>query len=1058
MSSVQSKHSIESHDLPKRLQTQFAALKARLWRVELILCLTWCIFAFLISFLSVFFLDRWYDTPGMLRATLLMVALATLCLVSGWWTWRWILSKRNLRDYSKLVQRRYRILGDRLLGIVELTEDAHGETSYSDELYHAAIRQVDGDARNCDFEGAVSTKTLRRLASISSMLVGLTFILLLLLPGAFTNALSRWLLPNAQTARYTLVTIQPDTADHLAIRGEPFWMEASVDYLSFWKPSQITVQLDSGYQLTGEVKENRIRMEIPGQFKETAMHLSVGDGSAKTTVKPLQRPTLLALTASIRMPDYLQRPDETFDIQSGNMDILQGSGIQLNGTINRDLQAVDLQWGSNHRIPVDLDGSTFSTDWLSSSNVFDATLKWTDGYGFTNAIPWNLGIEHREDQPPSFLFPELYREMAILETEVLEMKTEVRDDYGVREFGIQWETMNGIQPSKETLDVDFRDASLHRAQDELNVSFYFSPTLYNVTPGDVVELLGYVTDFFPGRSPSQTAVYRIHVVSSVEHAERIRQRLESLLTQLEDVSRLEQSIASATAESLEQMEALAPEDLAARLEDQANDQKLNANHLAGLAREGMETLREAMRNPAFTDEVMSDWTETLSEMQQLAEDKMQEAASSLAEASSSQSGTESKPGSQPKPGAGSATSQKQAMQAAQATEQEILERLEDLQSMVNEDLDQLQALTLAQRLRKLGVTETELEATLMEGAEDTIGLFPEELAPRWRALHAKLGETQGDTATQSQELQEEIGRFFERTQKEPYGDVSADMRTKETFDGINTTRELIQKNITMDAADQVAVWAKQFETWASQLEPQEESEGGGGGEGGGESEEQDLTQQLMALLRMREGELNLRMQTRLLGRQQGDTNLQMERARELATEQEGLQENLMEVRTKIPIPFLDPIFEEIHSHMGNAADALLRGQTDERAVKPETLSIQTLTDAINILNEQAQKNSSSSSSASQAMSFMMQMMMASQGMGQEANSQAGGGSMSGGDTDQAATDAEGKDDGDVGESRGITRGSGQSANLPTEFRQSFEAYYMQLEQLDASPNRTGETP
>ena len=33
---------------------------------------------------------------------------------------------------------------------------------------------------------------------------------------------------------------------------------------------------------------------------------------------------------------------------------------------------------------------------------------------------------------------------------------------------------------------------------------------------------------------------------------------------------------------------------------------------------------------------------------------------------------------------------------------------------------------------------------------------------------------------------------------------------------------MILKNITMDAADQIAVWARQFEAWASQLEPDEE--------------------------------------------------------------------------------------------------------------------------------------------------------------------------------------------------------------------------------------------
>lgn len=989
----------------------------------------------------------------MIRGILLLSAGSVICLSAGWWCWRWIVAQRNLRDYSRLVQRRYRILGDRLLGIVELSEDKSENTSYSEELYQAAVRQVDTDAKGCDFTGAVPTRVLKRLGIGSSALALITVILLGILPGAFSNTLSRWINPGGNTPHYTLVTIQPDTHEHLTIRGESFILEAEVKYLSFWKPRKVTVQLESGYQVLGEVENNRINLEIPGQFKETAMHMTVGDGSANSQIKPMQRPTLVSLNTSIQMPKYLQLPNTSMDVESGGLDILKGSKVQFTGSINRDLKEIAFKWGSMGNTPVTISNATFTTDWLTTTNAFEASINWTDQYGFTNAQPWNLNIRQRDDQAPTFQFPELYREMAILETEALELKTEVRDDFGVKEFGINWQTINGVTPSKDILDVDFTDASLHAAQKELKVSFYFSPNLYNIEPGDVVELTGFVTDYFPDRAKGETAIYRIHIVSAVEHAERIRQQLEALLTQLEDVSRLEQSIATATDETLEQIDSLPEEELAARLEDQAMDQKMNASQLSEMARKGMETLKEAMRNPTFTDEVMSEWSKTLSEMQQLADQKMQEAAKSLSQAAQSP----------PSKSQSSKSAQQQSMQEAQETEQEILESLEQLQAMVNEDLDQLQALTLAQRLRGLGRTEMDLESTLMDGAEDTIGLFPDELAPRWRALHDKLGDTQKSTAEQSQELQDEIGRFFERTQKEAYGEVSEDMKAKQTVEGITTTQELILKNITMEAADQVAIWSKQFEDWASQLEPQEESEGSGGGEGGGENKEQDLTKQLMALLRMRESELNLRMQTRLLERQQSEPEIKVEKGRALSKNQEDLQENLLEVREEIPIPFLDPIFEEIHTHMGNAANALARGQTDDRAVEPETQSITTLTDAINILNEQAQQSNSSSSSSSQAMSFMMQMMMAKQGMGQQGKGNMGGGSMAGGDTDRTSLNQGGEDDGDAGESRSVSRGSGQAADLPTEFRKSFEAYYKKLEQLEQpravnNPSNQGDAP
>jgi len=151
MQRVNSKQPIEPHHLPERLQGQFAELKAKLWRAELALCGVWCVFACLFSFLCVFVLDRWQDTPSMVRGVLLLGALTIMGLAIGWWGWRWLIAERNLRDYSRLVQRRYRILGDRLLGIVELTEDSSDETNYSEELYEAAVQQVDADAKKLQF-------------------------------------------------------------------------------------------------------------------------------------------------------------------------------------------------------------------------------------------------------------------------------------------------------------------------------------------------------------------------------------------------------------------------------------------------------------------------------------------------------------------------------------------------------------------------------------------------------------------------------------------------------------------------------------------------------------------------------------------------------------------------------------------------------------------------------------------------------------------------------------------------------------------------------------------
>ena len=80
MKSVNSNLPIEPHHLPERLKSQFSKLKARLWRIELALGVAWGIFAVLVSFLTAFALDRWQDTPSLIRGSLLLGALSAVCL------------------------------------------------------------------------------------------------------------------------------------------------------------------------------------------------------------------------------------------------------------------------------------------------------------------------------------------------------------------------------------------------------------------------------------------------------------------------------------------------------------------------------------------------------------------------------------------------------------------------------------------------------------------------------------------------------------------------------------------------------------------------------------------------------------------------------------------------------------------------------------------------------------------------------------------------------------------------------------------------------------------
>src|SRR5580698_4026095 len=181
--------------LPDALRQQFAQVERRLWRVESTLAICCVAGGLMVSFLALFVSDRLWDTPGWLRLTLFLCGLAAAVLAGILWARRWVWQRRDLRSLANLVQKKYRRLGDRLLGIVELANEERHNANFSPALYHAAIRQVADEARGYDFSQSVSTRAARKTASVAAGLVVFSVLLFAVLPQPGWNAFLRWALP-----------------------------------------------------------------------------------------------------------------------------------------------------------------------------------------------------------------------------------------------------------------------------------------------------------------------------------------------------------------------------------------------------------------------------------------------------------------------------------------------------------------------------------------------------------------------------------------------------------------------------------------------------------------------------------------------------------------------------------------------------------------------------------------------------------------------------------------------------------------------------------------------
>jgi hypothetical protein len=1014
--------------LPEALRLQFAQVERRLWRVETTVAICGVAGALMVSFLALFVSDRLWDTPTWLRWTLWLCGLTAAAVTGAGWARRWVWQRRDLRALANLVQKKYRRLGDRLLGIVELANEERHNANFSPALYHAAINQVAGEARGYDFGQSVSTRAARKTASMAAALACGLMLLFILLPQPGWNALLRWALPTAKINRFTLVTVEGLPKELIVPHGEPFSIAATAHYRSFWKPRHAFGLWPRQPAVESGVENGQVRLQIPGEVENGVLEVRVGDARAGVKVLPTYRPSLQELAAQIQLPDYLHYPEQNQVLQNGSLQAVEGSKIAFRGKVSRELSSALMQSGEESPAPLEISGDHFTTGQTKPEALAEFTFNWRDQLGLSNAAPLRLSVQMQPDAPPVPEIMELPRDVAVLNSDVLNIRLQARDDFGVRDFGLTW-AMSADSPPADiaTTEVKNQPASAHAKTAEK--VFLWSPSMYRIPADTTVEMEGFARDYFPDRERVRTALYRIRVLSPEEHAELVRQQLEGVLAQVEEVTRLQEKIVAGLGE-LKEAEKMAPEQKSSRLGQSKDDQMQNAAKLDELSKEGERSVREAMKNPLFNEETIRQWSKSMQQWNQLSQKKMPAAAKAMQAARQNSS------------------AQPQDMADAQQKADDILKELEKMEEKANQHLDNLQALTLAQRLRKVGGEEKEIGGQLFDSASNTIGLLARDLPEKLKLFEHGLIQSQSDAQKQATTLQSELSRFFERTQKPAYGEVTKDMKDTQVAQELDRLGRLIEDNISIQASENLGQWSARFQKWAEKLEPK--SSGNSSGSSSSGQQKNDLTEQLIALLRLRENEVNLRDQTTVLDQDKGALESYRQRAATLADSQEKMAGDLDGIHNKTSVPQLDSAFEETSGAMKDVLRVLKQPQTSKPADEAEVKTIDSLSDLINLINEQAQRPNPKSSpsenaSTDEEMQFLMQMSRNAANARALANQPARGLNSPGGTTSREGGSLSGNAAGKGAAGRAVNQAAGMIENAPAEFRDALENYYHGLE-------------
>jgi hypothetical protein len=607
-----------------------------------------------------------------------------------------------------------------------------------------------------------------------------------------------------------------------------------------------------------------------------------------------------------------------------------------------------------------------------------------------------------------------------------------KDDFGVAESRLKMKAIRGNDLIIDsTLYIQSEKESNLTAT---NFDFPFDPRLFSLQDGDIAEFSAQALDRMPGRELSSSRTVKFFVVGPEKHAQLIRAKMEAIISRTSEIAREQESLLMETTE-IEQIveeneESIDPK-TDQKLSKLADMQRANSRNLRNNADEGMKVLEEAARNPIFDQKAIEDFTETLERMKKVASSKMNLASSKINQArvSPPSSATES-------------------LSKAEQLEREAISELQEILADSSEQLDRLEALNFAQRLRKIEQIENKLTKGILKILPSTIGANIERLTPRISKEKDRMEMMQFDTHLEAGEIQKEISRFHERTGRDVYGEVSKLMMEERTESGLLLVSRKIERNVAFEAMDALELWAEKFKVWADMLDNQISPPGSGSGQSQGEGMGKDITEQILALLRIRDRQGDIIKKTQVLD----SVNFQADRknwTNTLNDQQLELMVDLTDVQIELAEESLNPLFDDAHTAMSESATGLKKGESGEVTQKAQAESKEITTDLINLLLEPTNSPQSNAQGLSMtALQFLMQQL----GKGGEGKAPAMTPGKSGGGSNQGGTSKRELEE-NVGEVLNLRTGTrksrksgGMSQSPPPEFKKIMEIYFKSIEE------------
>ncbi len=989
--------------LPEPLVAQLRAYEARLRRIESVSAGASAAVGLLASFVVLFVLDRFSDTPRWARIALTVSGGALAVWCAHGWIRHWLIDRRGPAQLAKLLQRHFRSLGDRLQGIIELTESNDLPANISPSLLRAAVRQVAEESSRFQFTQAVPTRPARRWALTGLALAALALTPFLFVPKAASNALARWIHPWANIDRYTFASIDALPKELVVAHGEPFEIQFGLRSESAWKPAIASARLNRRDAETVPLHEGAATFRVEGQTQEGILSIQIGDAKRDVVIRPLHRPEMRALAAAVEFPDYLGYPKAAMAIQGSTAQFLEGSKVSFDGKVTRALGKAEMTSG-DARQPAETRADQFLTKSTDVASLgADTTFRWTDQYGLTPSQPYTLHVSLAKDAEPRVELQGLEAETAILPNEVLKLNLAASDDYGLKGAWLGWSARTLGEKKQDLGKGEAAHFAGGQTKRELAETADFSPQWQHIPEDSIVELAAYAVDYLPQRKPVESWKYTIYVLSPAKHAERVRERMDQALKDLNERIRDEERQFEETKSLAEDKKSIESARAGEDIKRAEAGEQVNQAQMQKLTEQMRDILKDALRNKEIPAGTVADLQHLAEKLEQKATPPMQEATGALQKAG------------QP------SAEREENLAKAQEEQQQALNAMREASKTMSTTNQNLYARNFYNRLRAAASSEHQVSDGLKSLARNTLGLKPEEIADGDKKEFSLVAERQDGTTKDVDKIATDLSDFIKRVPNEKYDAVEKEMQEKRVVPELSELSGFVRANLAMKSIGGARKWGEQLDAWATMLQSECKSQGSGSGE-----MDPDLMELIVAMVRTAQAEDNIRDETSLLDSKKANNPNHPEDAKKLAGVQDELYWSLDELRERTKFNDVKPALKAAEDLMREVSDTLEQPKTDQEVVSEEGAVIE-------LLVPPDKKGGKGSSKMQQMMRQMMSQMT---------RSAKPGGNNSKSSSPFAAEEAEGAVARARADGHSVEKtGAANTADWPEEFRDELQAYF-----------------